>query len=139
MKPLKLIPVALDEKSYHVFLTFYVEGVKCRFLLDTGASKTVIDKAFAEKLMGNKKIKTLKKETRGLHSVTNETAVVKVKSFVMGEVEIKNHVFAAIDLAHVNETYKSLKKPKIQGILGSDILLDINAIIDYGKRQLRFG
>jgi predicted aspartyl protease len=52
MKPLKLIPVALDEKSYHVFLTFYVDGVKCRFLLDTGASKTVIDKAFAEKTDG---------------------------------------------------------------------------------------
>ena len=139
MKPLNLLLVALDENSYHVFLTFYVEGMKCRFLLDTGASKTVIDKAFATKLLGNKKIKTLNKETRGLHSVASETSVVKVKSFVMGQIEIKNHLFAAIDLSHVNETYKSLKKPRIQGILGSDILLETKAVIDYGKRQLYFG
>jgi hypothetical protein len=136
MKPLKLSIIDLDENSHHVFLTLFVDNIKCRFLLDTGASKTVIDKSFVEKLPGSKKMKTLKKETRGLNSIQIETTVLKIKSLKLSDVEIKNHLFAAIDLSHVNHTYKSLKKPKIHGILGSDILLEIKAVIDYGKKQL---
>jgi hypothetical protein len=136
MKPLKLSIIALDENSYHVFLTLKVDDIKCRFLLDTGASKTVIDKNFVSKLGTSQKMKTLKKETRGLNSTEIETAVIKIKSFFLNELEIKNHLFAAIDLSHVNHTYKSLKKPIIHGILGSDILLEVNAVIDYGKKQL---
>lgn len=136
MKPLKLSIIDLDEKSYHVFLTLFLNDIKCRFLLDTGASKTVIDKSFVSKLPGSKQMKTLKKETRGLNSIEIETAVLKIKSLKMNDLEIKNHLFAAIDLSHVNHTYKSLKKPKIHGILGSDILLEAKAVIDYGKKQL---
>jgi hypothetical protein len=68
--------------------------------------------------------------------VINETSMITIKKLSIGEHQIKNHLFAAVDLSHVNNTYKKLKKPKIHGILGSDILLEIKAVIDYGKGTL---
>jgi predicted aspartyl protease len=136
MKPIKLNIVALEEKSFHVFLTMGIENIKCRFLLDTGASQTVIDRDYAIEKFGKRKVKTIQKETAGLHSVINETSMITIKKLSIGEHQIKNHLFAAVDLSHVNNTYKKLKKPKIHGILGSDILLEIKAVIDYGKGTL---
>jgi len=51
---------------------------------------------------------------------------------------VKNYTIAAVDLGHVNLTYASVGKKKIQGILGSDILFKHKMEIDYGKQQLRF-
>jgi hypothetical protein len=139
MKPVKLNIVKLEEKSYHVFLTVTIENIPCRFLLDTGASQTVIDRDYAIRQFGKRRVKTIQRETAGLHSVVSETSMITIKKLSLGERLIKNHLFAAVDLSHVNNTYKKLRKPKIHGILGSDILLEIKAVIDYGKKTLMAG
>ena len=56
----KLLITSLDGTGVHVFLNVLVNEKKCRFLLDTGASKTVLDKGWFEKHIGNKKLKTMK-------------------------------------------------------------------------------
>lgn len=136
MKPIKLRITRLEENSYHVFLFVQVEHVACRFLLDTGASQTVIDRQVAIEQFGKRRVKTIQKETAGLHSVVSETSMITIKKLQIGQCVIKNHLFAAVDLTHVNNTYKKLRKPRIDGILGSDILLEIKAVIDYGKKTL---
>ncbi len=136
MKPVKLTISELDAESYHVFITIYIQEIKCRFLLDTGASRTVLDKSFALKKFGKKRVKTIQRETSGLHSVVHETSLITIKEMVIGTHEIKDHLFAAVDLSHVNNTYKKVNRPRIHGILGSDILLQIGAVIDYSKKQL---
>jgi len=136
MKPVKLTIAELDTESYHVFLTIYIEGFKCRFLLDTGASRTVIDKGFVLKKFGAKKVKTIQRETSGLHSVVNETSLITINTMKIGVHDIKEHLFAAVDLSHVNNTYKKVNKPRIHGILGSDILLIFGAVIDYANKKM---
>lgn len=122
--------------GYHLFVTVKLNDKRCRFLVDTGASKSVVDKAYFEKNFGAKNLKTIKQQTTGLHSSVPESYTGKVKEFVIGKKTIKNYTIAAVDLSHVNMTYASLKKPKIQGILGSDVMLQCKMVIDYGTMTI---
>lgn len=133
----KLSIEELDKSGYHVFLSVKVNGKKCRFLLDTGASKTVIDKNWFEKNIGKNKLKTVKQETSGLHGAVHESYYGNIDELVFGKKTIKKFSCAAIDLKHVNGTYKKLNKQKIHGILGSELLVQLNAVIDYKTSQLK--
>jgi hypothetical protein len=132
----KIIAERLDLTGYHLFVNVKVNEKKCRFLIDTGASHTVLDKGFFEKNLGSKNLKTVKQATTGLHSSTDESHFGKIKELFIGSLMVKNYQIAAVDLSHVNEIYSTIKKPKIHGILGSDILLKYKMIIDYGKAKI---
>ncbi len=132
----KVILGAFDEGGYHLFLNLKVNGVKCRFLIDTGASKSVLDKKYFEDKIGKKYIKTVKQETTGLHSSTAESYYGIVKTIEVGHHLVKNYTIAAIDLSHVNQVYRNAKKPKINGILGSDLMLKYKMIVDYGQLKI---
>jgi hypothetical protein len=129
----KIILVQFEEGGYHLFLNLKVNGKKCRFLIDTGASKSVIDKAYFEKNFGKKNLRTIKQETSGLHGSVPESYYGKVKEIEVGRHVIKNYEIAAVDLSHVNMVYKKMKKPGISGILGSELMLKYKMIVDYGK------
>ena len=132
----KIILAEFDQGGVHPFLNLKVNGVKCRFLIDTGASKSVLDKKYFEEKIGKRYMKTVKQETTGLHSSTSESYFGNVKTIEVGHHVIKNYNIAAIDLNHVNQVYRSAKKPKINGILGSDLMLKYKMIVDYGQLKI---
>lgn len=132
----KLILTELDPGGYHIFVNLKVNGKKCRFLIDTGASKSVVDKSYYDKHLSKKKLKKIQQETTGLHSTVAETHIGVIKEIDLGKTKIKNYPVAAIDLSHVNNTYKKLRQPKIQGILGSDLMYKYGMVIDYGKETI---
>lgn len=132
----KIILSELDRGGYHIFLPVTVNGKKCRFLIDTGASKTVIDKTYFEQKQGKKNLVTVKQETAGLHSSVAESHFGKIKELQVGKHKKKNFQIAAIDLGHVNGMYKKLKMKPIQGILGSDLMLEHQMIVDYGSMKV---
>ncbi|MBL0310777.1 MAG: clan AA aspartic protease [Bacteroidetes bacterium] len=132
----KIILAELDKGGYHLFLNVSVNGKKCRFLIDTGASKTVIDKGYFEKNEGKKNLVALKQETAGLHSSVAESYYGKIKELKIGKHKKANFKIAAIDLSHVNNAYKKLSLPKIQGILGSELMLEHKMIVDYGLMKI---
>jgi predicted aspartyl protease len=128
----KLILEKLEGGGYHLFINSTINGKRCRLLVDTGASKTVLDKLYFEKHFAEKKVRTIKQETTGLHTSVSKSYTAKLDSLKIGNTETKNYSAALVDLTHVNSTYGKLKKRKIQGILGSDILLKYKMVIDYG-------
>lgn len=132
----KIILSELDKGGYHLFINVTVNGKKCRFLIDTGASKTVIDKTYFEQKQGKKNLVTVKQETAGLHSSVAESHFGKIKELKVGKHAKKNFKIAAIDLSHVNGAYKKLKMKSIQGILGSDLMLEHKMIVDYGQLKM---
>ncbi len=132
----KILLTELDKGGYHLFLNLKINGKRCRFLIDTGASKSVIDKGYFIKNIGSKSLKTIKQETTGLHSSVPESYFGVIKELEVGKQKVKNYSIAAVDLSHVNMTYGKLKKPKIQGILGSDLMVKYKMIIDYGKETI---
>ncbi len=136
LQSLKIILTELDKGGYHIFIAVKVNGKRCRFLVDTGASKSVLDKSYYEKHLSNKKLKTLQQETTGLHGSVPETQIGLIKELEIGKKKIKSYTVAAVDLSHVNSTYSKLKEPKIQGILGSDLMLKYKMVIDYGQEKI---
>ena len=134
-KGIKFTTQEMMGSGYHPFITVTVEGIKCRFLIDTGASKSVIDKGFYETKLGRKP-KVIKLETTGLHSTVMESYSGKLKSLEIGTCQKTNYEIAAIDLSHVNTTYRKMKIKKINDILGSDIFKAHNAVIDYSQSKL---
>lgn len=138
-KPTISVPIIVEQLAtigHHIFVTVKINGKRCRFLIDTGASHSVISKQYFEKTIGAKKLKTVKQSTNGLHSSTLESHFGKISKFELGILQTKNIVLAAIDLSHVNRVYGQLKKKKIQGIIGSDLLVQLKAVIDYGNAVL---
>jgi predicted aspartyl protease len=134
-KGVKFAITELVGGGFHPFLNVTIEGRKCRVLIDTGASKSVIDKEFYEKKLG-RKLKVIKQETTGLHSTVMESYVGKLKKYEVGSQTLSNFVIAAVDLSHVNMTYKKIKIQRIDGILGSDVLTQFGAVLDYGQGKL---
>lgn len=134
--PVKILLSELDKGSYHLFVSVKLNGKRCRFLIDTGASKSVVDKTYFTKNYNPKSLIVVQQATTGLHSSVPESHFGKVKVIELGHKTIRNYVMAAIDLSHVNSVYAQLKKPKIQGILGSDIMLKYKMVVDYGTLQI---
>ena len=134
-KGLKFVITEMQGGGFHPFVTVNIEGHKCRFLIDTGASKSVIDKHYYESKL-NRKLKVIKQETTGLHSTVMESFVGKLKKLTIGSLTITDYSIAGVDLMHVNSTYKKMKLKKIDGILGSDLLKKYDMVIDYGQSKL---
>ncbi len=136
-KEVKLEIVELQAESFHVFLHVLVNHKKVRMLLDTGASKTVLDKEFVESKLKTSKLESSNNPTSSLHATVQSSNIMTAKSIAIGSSKLKDYMITVLDLAHVNKTYKMVKCKPIQGILGSDILVEKQAIIDYGKKQLK--
>lgn len=137
MKLANLNLVELAENNYHIFVSVKVNGNRVLFIVDTGASGSVIDKDYYSKKLASKH-KTIQQEVHGLHSTQHESYVGKLKTFEIGKLALKNLQIGCIDLNHINNAYKSRKlKLKINGIVGSDLLLKYGMVIDYKKLELR--
>ncbi len=125
----KVVPLSSD--SYHIFVNVTVNNIKATFIIDTGASGTVIDQKFYLTKLASKQ-KKIDQEVRGLNSTQYGMHVGKLKTLKIGKAELKNIKVSCLSLDHVNEAYKKNKlKLKIHGILGSDILLNEGWLIDY--------
>ena len=132
---IKLQLVSIQGDGYHLFFNVKVNGTNARFLIDTGASKSVLDKAFVNTLQ-SVTIQSSERLTTGLGSSTMESEFTIIESLKIGKLEINNIHVAVIDLSHVNQTYHSIGLPELNGVLGGDLLNDYKAVINYNDRKL---
>ncbi|MEO6302167.1 MAG: hypothetical protein ABIP51_03235 [Bacteroidia bacterium] len=59
-----------------------------------------------------------------------------LKKLKLGDLEIINYKTVLLDLSHVNQSYQLIGLNPIDGVLGSDILFQYNAVINYEKKLL---
>jgi hypothetical protein len=139
MKTQKAIPfeiINLDDDGFHLMLKGEVNKHECNLILDTGASKTALDKGFISSIIGEDELKKVEKLSSGLG--TNE---MEIHEIILKEFKIESHVWndyevAVIDLKHVNFAYEKMQLDKIHGIIGNDILVSHHAMIDYKSKQM---
>ncbi|MBI4945857.1 MAG: aspartyl protease family protein [Bacteroidetes bacterium] len=106
-------------------------------LIDTGASKTVFDKKRISNFLKEEKFETHDKLSTGLETSNMKSHLVVIKKISIGTLEIKNYKSVVIDISHMNAAYSHMKQKPIEGVLGSDILKQHKAVVDYGKKTLR--
>ena len=134
--PFKILDIAGE--GYHLLLKLYLNKKVANVIIDTGASKTVFDKTRIEKFVAERTFEKHESLSSGLGTNTMQSEQVTVKKLKIGELEIENYKTILLDLSHVNQSYEQIGLKPVDGVLGSDILLKYNAVIDYEKKVLKF-
>jgi hypothetical protein len=128
--------IVIEDDGYHLLLTTKINGKNARLLIDTGASRTVFDIDRIQHFVGSKSFEKHEKLSTGLGTDSMETSTVNLKTFRIGELAIKDFPAVLLDLSHVNNTYDKLGYDAIDGVLGNDVLVIHNAIVNYKKMEL---
>jgi len=127
--------VELEPDSYHIVIDGKIEGVESIFIIDTGASRTIIDKCYVEKLK-KLKIGTENPMATGISSEQIPVELYNIPKLVLEDITFKNIHSLAADLTAVNEIYMNITGKKIAGLIGCDFLLDKVNKIDFKKKLM---
>lgn len=127
--PLEIIDMQGD--GFHLAIKVYVNEKPARFILDTGASRTVFDENRLGLFIKDIELTPNEQLSTGLGTSDMQSNIVSIDSFVIADLHIYDYQTVAIDMGHINQTYEMLEMPLIDGVLGGDILREFKAVIDY--------
>ncbi|MHA4896666.1 aspartyl protease family protein [Pedobacter sp. PWIIR3] len=130
-----LILINLQDDGFHLLVEIVVFGEKLFAVVDTGASRSVFDKSFIMKHVSL--TDTEESHATTLFSTTSTLQAV-IPELKIGKTKIRNYNAVALDLYGVNQAYESMGHPTICGIIGSDIMIQQHAIINFKKMRLFF-
>lgn len=133
--PMDLISIEGD--GYHLMIEVHINGKEARMLVDTGASKSVFDKSRMYRFVENLECQVNDQLSTGLGTNSMESHSTILQKITIGDLIIKDYKAILIDLSHVNDSYTRIKIAPIDGVIGSDILNANQAVINYGKKQLK--
>lgn len=128
----------IEDDGVHLLVEAKAGRRKIRLIVDTGASRTVFDKTRMEQLFPNQAIEQSNALTTGLGTNSFPGATAKLSSLRLGDLKINNLPVLVLDLSHVNASYVALGFEPFDGVLGSDIMLEYNALIDFQASMLHF-
>ncbi len=140
MNTVKLELLAIEDDGYHIFIDAHINGGLARLLIDTGASRTVFDEERIKAFLGkeNNSFEKIDKLSTGLGTNTMQGHSVILEEFRLGDTTFNNYLAVVLNMEHVNQSYRTLGYPEIDGVVGGDLLHDLQAVIDYRKRQIRW-
>ena len=118
----------------HLELDAELNGIKGKFILDTGASNSCVGLDLIEHI----KLEAEESETKaaGAGAIDMETQQSENNTLVIGKWKTKKFHLVLFDLQHVNSALEQHEAEKVHGIIGADILEKGKAIIDYNKKLL---
>lgn len=121
-------------KTNHLELSAKINGVKGRFILDTGASNSCV----GLNLTDHFKLLTEKSEIKaaGAGAIDMETQKSENNTLKIGKWKAKKCRLILFDLQHVNAALTQHNAREVHGIIGADILEEGKAFIDYNKKRL---
>ena len=133
--PLQLINLQND--GFHLLVEVVVFGKPFNVVLDTGASKTVLDKTNVMNHIADGDLLNSDKLSTGLGTNSMESFIIHLPALHIGKLKLKNFEAAVLDLSSISEAYENLQLPPVIGVLGGDILQQYRAVIDYNKLELK--
>ncbi len=125
------IPLVLTATN-HFEIVATINGIKGRFILDTGASNTCVGFDKIDFFSLTSKASEIK--AAGAGATNMETLVSTKNKLKIGKWTKKKLKIVLFDLVHVNEALTSHKALPVDGIIGADVLKNSKAIIDYDKQ-----
>ena len=129
--------LSIEEDGYHLMMKAHINNKKACLLIDTGASKTVFDIERIKKFVDDSEFELNEKLSTGLGTNSMQTHTVIIKKIQFRDISIHHFKAILLDLTHVNESYSKLDLPVIDGVLGSDLMIQYHAVIDYKLKELK--
>ncbi|RZJ31820.1 MAG: acid protease [Flavobacterium sp.] len=121
-------------KTNHLLVSGSINGVKGKFILDTGASNSCVD--FDDVALF--KLTTAESKTRaaGAGAIGMFTQIANSNVLKLGKWKYKNFSLVVFDMSHVNAALIEHNAKPVKGIIGADVLMEGKAIVDYQSRSL---
>ncbi|GGW59027.1 aspartyl protease [Winogradskyella epiphytica] len=121
-------------KTNHFEIKASINGVKGRFILDTGASNSCVGFEAIEHF--NLKVKDSEIKAVGAGASDMLTQISKSNHVKIGKWKKQRVPLILFNLSHVNNGLINHNAEPVDGILGADLLRKGKAIIDYEKKYL---
>lgn len=121
-------------KTNHFEIKASINGVKGRFILDTGASNSCVGFEAIERF--NLKVKDSEIKAVGAGASDMLTQISTSNNVVVGKWKKNKVPLILFNLSHVNNGLINHNAEPVDGIIGADILKKGKAIIDYEKKYL---
>lgn len=136
MGEIPLILLNLQDEGYHLLVEIEMYNQSFKAVLDTGASKTVFDKARMEDYVDAEAIRRSNHLSTGLGTNEMESYTLVVPDLQIGSVHVSDYEVALLDLSTINLAYESMAQDPVIGVIGGDLLKKYHALIDYRKETL---
>ena len=121
-------------KTQHLTIKATINGVQGDFILDTGASNSCV--GFESIELFKLKAKKSRTKAAGAGATGMITQLASRNILKLGTWNFVDFNLVIFDLSHVNEALRQHKTKEVQGIIGADVLLEGDAIIDYSSKYL---
>jgi hypothetical protein len=133
--PFKIIEIEND--GFHPILKAKVNGKSIMLVIDTGASRTVIDSMC---LKGLTPIinKTHEPFAAGVNATQFAVQPFLVPLVAMGEVKLKNVEIFGTDLSQLSDLYEKMTGIRIGGLLGCDLLKKYSVKLNFNSNVMSF-
>lgn len=156
-----MIPVNLMEQGFYQLVPVTInDSYDTWFILDTGASRTVVNQQLAEELgfdilseeevglrLGNSI--TIEEDeadidpeilqeniAMGAHESPLDMHFGQIAGFQIGNLLLKDYLVGLLNIKHIVEFFERLRNTRIDGFIGGDLLKDYQAVIDYGQQTI---
>jgi len=137
MQKIPLEIITLEGDGFHILVNVRLLDQPFKMVVDTGASKTVLDKnTLLESGIQDHDFEKSNIISTGLGTNSMESFMLQIPEIKLSNWSIKNHVTAVLDLSTINYAYNQMHLDPVVGVLGGDILTRYGALIDYKKRTL---
>lgn len=128
--------IELDNFSFHIITEAYINGLKVNLVIDTGASMSVFDSNFFKDHVSKSAEKQEKIMSAGITASKINAVRSYAENFKIGLLEINKFPMILIDMKRINTVYRKATGKEIHGLIGSDFLVSMKAVIDFDKQLL---
>ncbi len=129
---------AMEGQQSHIAVDAVINGKPALMIIDTGASNCVLDLARAVKFELLHDPFFISDSAIGIGSGQLSVTLSRSKYFALGTFRIELFPFVLLDLATINATFAKAGCEPVDGIIGTDLLLAANAVIDYKSATITF-
>lgn len=129
--------INIDGDGFHIVTDGLINGKSARFVVDTGASRTVFDKDRILNYINNPEFSEKEGLSAGIGGTDISSFIFDIDELCFGDLMIKNYQAVAMDLSNINTSYEMIKLPPIDGVFGGDLLKKHNAVINYRLKKIR--
>lgn len=125
---------SLENNNFHILLPGEFCGVFGDFIIDTGATLSVIDSHVLPEGIEGKLVTDCKSSS--ISGLIDDVHILTVDDFKLDNICFKDTRLAVIDLSHVTTLYAESLSRQVIGLIGCDFCVKYGAIINYQERTV---
>lgn len=129
--------INIEDDGFHIIVEGFINGISARFVVDTGASRTVFDKDKILSYIDNPEFSEKEGISAGIGGTDISSFIFEIKELSFGDLKINDYQAVAMDLSNVNDSYAMINIAPIDGVLGGDLLKRHLAVINYKSKKMR--